>query len=152
MAESLNPIKPFKDVKRRRWAFVGYHAWHYGCGISHLSIPLLDPTSPSTRCWWYFAFGSCQFSSSLQDARTECQWSNNLNNKHCLLDILTAEAGFQKGTDRSGIGWRPSSWFIDGCLLIVPSCGRENNILLFFSYYNPHTHEDSLWLNLQMSS
>lgn len=47
--------------------------------------------------------------SSLQDARTECQRLNNLNNKHCLLDIFTVEAGFQKGTDRSGIGWRPSS-------------------------------------------
>lgn len=155
MAESLNPIKPFKDVKRKTLGICGgtCHVpdimvvasliFQFLFWTLHLRAPGADGTLP---------LDYARLFSSLQDARTEWQWLNNLNNKHCVLDILTVEAGFQKGTDRSGLGWRPRSWFIDGCLLIVPSCDRENNVLPLFSYSNPHTHEDSLWLNLQMSS
>lgn len=62
-----------------------------------------------------------------------------LNNKHVFLTVLESRSP-RLGCQLSGYWWGLSSWFTDGYLLAVSSCGIERTSVSFSSYKgtNPH--------------
>lgn len=83
MAESLNPIKPFKDVKKKASGICGVLAMCPTLRLWHLSSLNSSPgpyISEAPGAGGTLPLDHASFFSSLQDARIECHWSNNLIN------------------------------------------------------------------------